>query len=318
MTAFVTGASSGIGLVVAQVLAKAGFRLVLAARRTDKLKEVANAISAEGGIAAYTTCDVSDPKSLADAFTFAERQLGRINVVYANAGVEGRMGPGATLDNTPHDILKQLVDVNLTSAISTLKHAIIAFRKGGGGTILFSSSVGSLFNQRLAEIAQSQSDEDTFSQMIPYTSTKAALDHVVKLAAGIYARENIKVIGLNYGAFQSEMLDRAKEGFGDGINGFNPYFKENSGNPKAIAQVILAILDGTSKWKSGDVVVVDHDATLDAKVFYEAKFGNPGPDASLGWPAVEALKPLLKDVKGEPYTFTDQPEGFLASLFRFF
>jgi len=315
-TAFITGASSGIGYAVSKALALAGVKVVVAARRVEKLVALSDEIKSGGGEVSHVQCDVADPESLAAAFAFAEQELGSISLVFCNAGVEGPVGPGVELSNADDGAIKRLVDINVSAAISTLKHSVVSFRKSGGGKIAFSSSIGSLLNPRCAEMAQSQTEADTFTQWIPYTATKAALDHIVKLAAGAYARENIQVYALNYGTFSSEMNDRLIQSFGDGLNAFNPYFKSSSGDPASIAAVLLAILDGSSKWLSGDVVVVDHDATIDAKIFYAAKFGKPGPVAAMGWPAPATLKPILKDTTGNPYRF--QRDAFLPRLLSFF
>src|SRR5438445_5073145 len=85
--ALVTGASSGIGEHFAEVLAAAGAKVVLAARRADRLAELARAIEARGGACLPLVCDVTKPDSVAAAIAAAEVQLGPLSILVNNAGV---------------------------------------------------------------------------------------------------------------------------------------------------------------------------------------------------------------------------------------
>ena len=85
--ALVTGASSGIGRHFAELLAAAGAKVALAARRTDRLAELARDIESRGGQCLSVSCDVTDQKSLADAIAAAEDQLGPLSALINNAGV---------------------------------------------------------------------------------------------------------------------------------------------------------------------------------------------------------------------------------------
>ncbi|HKR92151.1 SDR family NAD(P)-dependent oxidoreductase, partial [Novosphingobium sp.] len=86
-TALVTGASSGIGLHFARALARSGARVVLVARRIERLEELRSAIEAEGGRAFSVAMDVSDEASIVAGFNAAEEAFGPIDTVVANAGL---------------------------------------------------------------------------------------------------------------------------------------------------------------------------------------------------------------------------------------
>ncbi|MBN8848641.1 SDR family NAD(P)-dependent oxidoreductase [Sphingomonas sp. 67-36] len=86
-TALVTGASSGIGRRFAAILAAVGAKVVVAARRTDRLAALVAEIEGEGGMAAAVELDVADPDSIAAAIDAAERAFGRITILINNAGV---------------------------------------------------------------------------------------------------------------------------------------------------------------------------------------------------------------------------------------
>src|SRR5690606_33922013 len=84
-TALVTGASSGLGVTFARALAAAGANVVLAARRTDKLEEVAAGVEADGGRALVVTCDVTDPEQNDAAVKAAVDTFGGLDIAVANA-----------------------------------------------------------------------------------------------------------------------------------------------------------------------------------------------------------------------------------------
>src|SRR5438128_11969632 len=83
----VTGASSGIGRHFAEVLAAAGAKVALAARRTDRLAELAREIEAGGGQCLALACDVTKRDSIAAAIAAAETELGGLSILVNNAGV---------------------------------------------------------------------------------------------------------------------------------------------------------------------------------------------------------------------------------------
>ena len=118
----ITGASSGIGLTVAQELAKSGMKVVLTARRLDKLEANVEEIKKSGGEAVAFKCDVSNAVSVAWAFSFAEQHYGGIDFVFANAGVEGQLLKKALVD-TEDDSLQSLFNINVVGAVETLKYA---------------------------------------------------------------------------------------------------------------------------------------------------------------------------------------------------
>lgn len=88
--AVVTGASSGLGAHFAQVLAAAGAKVAIGARRVDRLADLAKTIEAAGGRALPVELDVADPASVARAVTIAEEELGPISILVNNAGIPSR------------------------------------------------------------------------------------------------------------------------------------------------------------------------------------------------------------------------------------
>jgi NADP-dependent 3-hydroxy acid dehydrogenase YdfG len=83
----ITGASSGIGEATAKLLAKNGAKVVLGARRIDRLETITKEIHAEGGIAEYQALDVTQGSQLTEIVQFAQDKFDRVDVIFNNAGV---------------------------------------------------------------------------------------------------------------------------------------------------------------------------------------------------------------------------------------
>ncbi|MFC3449590.1 SDR family oxidoreductase [Amycolatopsis speibonae] len=125
----VTGASSGIGEATARHLASRGARVVLGARRTDRLDSLVAEIEADGGEAAATRVDVTDPGDLKALVALALERFGRLDVFVGNAGI-AKLGPLADLDV---ESWATMVDVNLKGILHGISAALPVFREQGGG-----------------------------------------------------------------------------------------------------------------------------------------------------------------------------------------
>lgn len=133
----ITGASSGMGAATAVRLARDGARVVLAARREDRLRQVAEQVRQAGGEALICITDVT---RLADIRAMIARTLetcGRIDVLYNNAGLM-RVAP---IEQLSHDEIEQMVNVNVLGAVRVLKEVVPILRKQDSGLIINVSSV---------------------------------------------------------------------------------------------------------------------------------------------------------------------------------
>jgi NAD(P)-dependent dehydrogenase (short-subunit alcohol dehydrogenase family) len=274
-------------------------KVVLTARRKDKLDGNITLIKEFGGEAATFVCDVSSPKSLADAFSFAEETYGGIDFVFANAGIEGAHLDSPLVEQDDHADIQMVCDINIVGAIQTLKNAVKVFEKRGGGTIAFTSSILAFYGH--AQQAATSSGMAPGS-VIPYTTSKAAVDMLAEAAHGSYGEQGIKVYNFNIAHYESEMAARLGRKEESTHFPFNPIRKERLGNPIHIAEVLLAILNGSSKWPAGSALVLDNDITFHAKHFVHTRMSPGAPEYS-GLPSPAELKPFAMDVKGEPYKF---------------
>lgn len=156
--AVVTGASAGIGRVIAIELGRLGWPVAIGARRIDRLEETATAVSEVGGEPFAHVLDVSDSSSIDAFLTDAERALGPIEVLVNNAA----MATPGWLHDIPVDLLQLEVATNLVGPILTSRFAITSMRaRGTRGDLVFMTSDASR-NPR--------------PRMAPYTATKAGLE----------------------------------------------------------------------------------------------------------------------------------------------
>nr|WP_237438246.1 SDR family oxidoreductase [Alteraurantiacibacter buctensis] len=133
----VTGASSGIGKACAIGFVAKGARVVLAARRTERLADLVAEIEANGGEALAVATDVTDEAAVANLFAEAVARFGTVDVLINNAGI----AENTPVDQTSLDHWNQVIGTNLTSAFLCAKHAWPIFKAGGHGRIV---NVGSI------------------------------------------------------------------------------------------------------------------------------------------------------------------------------
>lgn len=133
----ITGASAGIGYATAKRAAAEGARVVLSARRTDRLHQLATDIRASGGEALAVPGDVTSEADMHALVARAVEVFGRLDVMVCNAGI-GYHGP---LDDTPPDVMRRLVDVNVMGTFYAARAALIVMRRQGSGHIIAVSSI---------------------------------------------------------------------------------------------------------------------------------------------------------------------------------
>ncbi|MER6082591.1 SDR family oxidoreductase [Streptomyces sp. NPDC001833] len=134
----VTGASSGIGAATARRLAGDGHRLLLGARRTDRLATLTEEITAAGGTAAFRRLDVTDAADVRAFVSAARERYGRVDVVVNNAGVM----PLSPLEALRTDEWDRMIDVNVRGVLHGIAAALPVMRAQGSGHFVNVASVG--------------------------------------------------------------------------------------------------------------------------------------------------------------------------------
>ncbi|MEW6582857.1 MAG: SDR family oxidoreductase [Actinomycetota bacterium] len=240
-TALVTGASSGLGAVFAAALADAGANVVLAARRTDRLEEVAEAIASAGGTALPVTCDVTDPAQVDDAVAAAVDRFGRLDVCVANAGAvpEGFSLP----ERLPPELWEQSIAVNLSGTWYTCQSAGRSMLAAGGGSIIVISSYTGLAGMPHFPPA--------------YQAAKAAVLNVTRALAVSWADRGVRVNAICPGWFPSEMTDAvlAAPVWRERVEAQAPLGR--TGRPEELVGPLLLLASDASSYMTGSVLVVD-------------------------------------------------------------
>ena len=236
--ALVTGASSGFGRHFATVLSRAGAKVVLAARRTDRIAAATREIIDAGGEAVAVTMDVTDSASVSAAFDEAEQAFGVVTVVINNAGITV---PKLLLDLSDEDWLS-VIDTNLNGvAYVTRESARRMIGAGTGGSIVNIASI-------LAERVQ--------KALTNYAASKAAVVQFTKAAALELAQHKIRVNALCPGYFNTE-LNRAWFETEDGQALIKRIPQRRTGDLVELNGPLLLLASDAGSLMTGSAVTVD-------------------------------------------------------------
>jgi short-subunit dehydrogenase len=135
--AAITGGSSGIGLAIAEHLARERVAVVLGARRTDRLEEAVARIRAGGGRADAITMDVTADADVAALVGRAQQAFGRLDIMICNAG----FGYYGAIDEMDPGVMRRMMDVNYLGTFLGARAALPVFRRQGSGHLVFVSSI---------------------------------------------------------------------------------------------------------------------------------------------------------------------------------
>lgn len=136
----ITGASSGIGEATAKLLASKGAKIVLGARREDKLKQIADEIVLSGGLAIYQVLDVTKQEENDRIVQLAKEKFGRVDVIFLNAGLM----PNSPLSALNTEDWHQMIDVNVKGVLNGVAAALPEFLAQKSGHVITTSSVAGL------------------------------------------------------------------------------------------------------------------------------------------------------------------------------
>ncbi|MGC3931130.1 SDR family oxidoreductase [Pseudomonas atacamensis] len=134
----ITGASSGIGEATARLLAERGAKVVLGARRTERLAVIAEEINGAGGHAQFRALDVTDQQDVQRFVDFAVKHYGRVDVLVNNAGVM----PLSRLDALKVDEWNRMIDVNIRGVLHGIAASLPLMQRQRAGQIINIASIG--------------------------------------------------------------------------------------------------------------------------------------------------------------------------------
>ena len=192
--ALVTGAGSGIGEAAAKRLARAGAKIAALGRTEDELMEVVQQIRSGPGEAIPLLADISKPDQMQAAYQQVQDRWGRLDVVFANAGVNGKWAP---LDQLEVEDWNHTLDINVKGTFLTVKYALPMLKQNGGSIIVTASVNGTrIFSNTGATI---------------YSCSKAAQVAMTKMIALELAKHRIRVNVICPGAIDTEISDNTQE-----------------------------------------------------------------------------------------------------------
>ena len=191
--AMVTGAGTGVGRRVSEVLSKEDFIVYLIGRRKDKLIETQELCP---GKTEVMPCDVSDQIAVENVFKIIEEKYNRIDVLFNNAGIGV---PAQSIDEMSFENWKSVVDINLNGMFLCAKYAFGLMRKQNpqGGRIINNGSVSSVTPR---------------PGSIPYTATKHAVTGMTKTISLDGRKYDIACSQIDIGNAETPMTQRMKEG----------------------------------------------------------------------------------------------------------
>ena len=245
--ALVTGASSGLGAGFAKALAAAGAKVVLAARRADKLAEQVEAIRAAGGEAVAVSMDVTDEASTKAAYDAAEAAFGTVDTIVANAGVATeKVALGLSVEDVDFLLAANVRGVFLAATEGARRLEAAGSRDKENGRIVI---IGSITAEKI------------FPATSVYGATKAAVRHMGKALAREWARRGISVNVIQPGYFESEMTAElfASEAGAKFVASFP---RQRLRPPSDLHTPLLMLCSDAARGITGSVITIDDGQTL--------------------------------------------------------
>lgn len=188
--ALITGAGSGIGRESALLFAREGAAVVCVDVNGDSAKQTASAVREAGGKAIAVVADVSKSADCEAMIAAAEREFGKLTVLFNNAGISHADDDDAI--GTTEEVWDLTFAINVKGVFLGCKYGIPALRRAGGGSIINTASFVAHLGAATPQLA--------------YTSSKGAVLSMTRELAAIHARENIRVNALCPGPLRTELL----------------------------------------------------------------------------------------------------------------
>ena len=250
--ALVTGGGSGIGAATARRLATRGVRVGVLSRSPDEIERVAAGIREEGGEALALTGDIARPETLEEAVGQLLERYGRLDIVIANAGINGTWAP---IEELEYDEFRKTIDINLFGTYATIRVCVPHLKKQGGSVVITSSVNGTRMFSNSGATA--------------YSASKAAQVAMGRMLAPDLAKYRIRVNTVCPGAITTEIdenteaehLERAREPV-EYPEGKIPLTDGEPGSSEQVAQLMEFLVSDASAHITGTEVFIDGAQSL--------------------------------------------------------
>lgn len=249
--ALITGAGSGIGKGAALLLAQEGAKIAALDRDQD-VQQTVQAIKQTGGEAIPLTADVAQPEQMERAVRQAGEQWGRLDIVFANAGINGVWAP---LEELKPEEWDKTLSVNLKGTFLTVKYAVPYLKRQGGSVIITSSVNGTRIFSNTGATA--------------YSSSKAGQLAFGKMIALELAQYKIRVNVICPGAIETNISANTEQRDLEHVKipvefpkGEQPLTGDKPGTPEQVAQLVLFLASDASNHITGTPVWIDGAESL--------------------------------------------------------
>jgi NAD(P)-dependent dehydrogenase (short-subunit alcohol dehydrogenase family) len=250
--AFITGAGSGIGRATALLLGKEGTKIGALGLDEKELQAVVKEIERNGGEAIPVVADVSQPGQMERAVQQIVDRWGRVDIVFANAGINGVWAPLEELEPEEWD---RTLDINLKGTFLTVKYAVPYLKKRGGSVVVTSSVNGTRMFSNTGATA--------------YSSSKAAQVAFTKMVALELAKYKVRVNVICPGAIETNIsestevrdVEEEKEPV-EYPEGTIPLTRGKPGKASQVAELVAFLASDQSSHISGTEIWIDGASTL--------------------------------------------------------
>jgi len=247
--ALVTGAASGIGLACAEILADSGARVMLTSRRAQTLDPQVARLRQAGRDVEGLVADVADRARLEEAFDAAVAKWGKLDIAVANAGISGGYGivqPDGMIENLPLQKYLDVIEINQHGVVHTVQLAAQRMIAGEYGRIIIVSSIAGLASE-LTSYA--------------YSMSKAAIQHLGRMAARQLAQYNVMVNVMAPGPVYTNIGDGALDRFPAAAKRFAGIIPQNRlGRTDELKGLVLLLASPAASFINGTVIPVDGGA----------------------------------------------------------
>lgn len=250
--ALITGAGSGIGKATSLLLAKEGAKIGVLSRTREEVNRVAEQIVAAGGEAIPVVADVAQPDQMKRAVQQVIERWDRIDIVFANAGINGVWAP---IEELQPDEWDRTLTINLKGTFLTVKYAVPYLKKQGGSVIITSSVNGTRIFSNTGATA--------------YSCSKAAQVAFAKMIALELASDKVRVNVICPGWIETQIEESTEQRDLEEVRipvefpeGSDPLTGDKPGHPDQVARLVLFLASDAADHITGTEIWIDGGESL--------------------------------------------------------
>jgi NAD(P)-dependent dehydrogenase (short-subunit alcohol dehydrogenase family) len=250
--AFVTGAASGLGLAFAEVMAENGARVVLSDVDAAGLDKASSRLASMGCAVEQAIVDIGNTENLRAAIGRTAERHGRLDAVFANAGISSGPGfelsPSGTIDAMDLTLFQRAIELNLTATFMTIRFAAAHMKRQRSGSIIATTSIAGTRSEPLVGYG--------------YVAAKAAIGNIVRHAAVELAAHNVRVNAIAPGPFLTNIAGGRLHREPDVAKKFAALVPMGRlGQPDEIKGLALLLASPAGSFITGTIIPIDGGTT---------------------------------------------------------